>query len=602
MTAKPDWTNSLRSPVFSETDRRFARFLIREDGGGNALLGVAAALVSYRLRRGEIFLDLARPPAWEDPAEAPLRDWPETSVWIQGLRSSSVVGGSDAGKPLVLSSGGKLYLHRYWVYERLLAERLRDRAKSTATALGEPAEARLNEWFRDAPEQRAAARNALLRPFSLISGGPGTGKTTTVLKILAMLLETDPDLVIRLAAPTGKAAARLQESIRAGIGKLDCPAEIRNRIGEQQASTLHRLLGAVAGSVHFRHNEKNPLGADLVVLDEASMVDLPLMAKFFLALPASCRVILLGDADQLTSVEAGSVLNGIVEAASRTADGENEPPLHGVATLLRKNFRFGNESAIFRLCTAVRQGEDSAAIRILNETSATDVRRFDLPEPGRLKERLRPLILDKWEDFLHAADPAAALEALSRFQVLTAVRKGPFGRENVNLCIEQILREEGRIPPGKRDYPGRPVMVAENDYAVRLFNGDIGVLLEEGGRLMAFFRNEEGAIRKLSPLRLPQVESAFAMTVHKSQGSEFGDVLAILPDRDLPILSRELLYTAVSRAKREVEIWSYEAILRLTIARKIVRGSGLFEMLTTEKPLGGRNPEVEIQGNSRANP
>lgn len=569
----------LGSPLFSDLDRRLARFLAREDGGASRYIGVVAALASCQLRRGQIFLDLGQAPSWDERWEATRFDWPELAVWRADLASSSAVGGPGEGRPLVLTPGGKVYLQRYWAYEKLLAEKLRASAGLEGGELSDDLVSRLDLLFPNAPEQKAAARNALSRSFSLISGGPGTGKTTTVLKILLLMLERDPELSIQLAAPTGKAAARLQESIRAGLAQVDCVASIRARLEGQQAATIHRVLGAIPGSVAFRHHAENPLAVDVVVLDEASMVDVPLMAKLAAALAPGCRLILLGDKDQLAAVEAGSVLGGIVEAAADTEEGR-PGPLAGTVTLLQQNFRFGNQSAIFSLCQAVRKGDGAEALKLLRNSDGSEVKWSQLPSPGELKEKLRPVVVEKLGSVVEIRDPVAALDAFGRFQILTALRQGPYGKESLNLLVEEILAEEGFIPPGRRNFPGRPLMVTENDYALRLFNGDIGILLEdEDGVLMAYFRNEDGTVRKVAPLRLPHVEPAFAMTVHKSQGSEFDQVLILLPARDTRLLTRELIYTAISRARTQVDLWGSEDILTAAIGRNVSRGSGLGEML-----------------------
>lgn len=578
---KMDLVQFLRPAVFSDLDRRFANFIVcRDPSPGAALVGAAAALVSYQLNRGHILLDLSAPLLWDDPSEAPFRPWPELSVWLRDLRESPAVGRPGEDRPLILCDSGKLYLQRYWFYENLLATKLRERAAAPVEPLPGKMEAGLERLFPDSAEQQQAARNALARPFSLISGGPGTGKTTTVLKILMLLFEGNPDLDIRLAAPTGKAAARLQESIREGLSGLDCPEGIRERISGRSASTIHRLLRPIPGSVFFQHDHRNPLAADVVILDEASMVDLPLMAKLLAALPENSRLVILGDKDQLASVEAGSVLGGIVEAAVETPAGRAAPPLAGVVTLLNRNYRFGNESGIFRVCNAVRDGDAAASFDLLRGGKASDAVLRDLPPPSGLKEALRPRVVAGFREFAGKTDPEEALNALGRFQVLTALRRGPYGRENVNLLIEEILREEGLIRSGTRNYPGRPLMVTENDYALSLFNGDVGVLLEdEEGALMSFFRTEDGTIRKVSPLRLPFSEPAFAMTIHKAQGSEFDEVLTILPARDTRLLTRELLYTAISRARKKVELWSGEQVFAQAVSRRVERASGIGENL-----------------------
>jgi exodeoxyribonuclease V alpha subunit len=571
---------------FSELDTSFAQFVAGHPGGESELVSLAAALVSYQLGRGHTFLDLAQPPAWDDPQKAPVFSWPSLTEWLAALRGSSAVGGAGEMRPLILLPSGKLYLHRYWLYERSLADSLRLRSEPDGAQMSPLVEERLQELFAGAEEQRQAARTALLRPFSIISGGPGTGKTTTVLKILMLLLERNPDCAIRLIAPTGKAAARLQQSLRSGLEALACTEEMRTRLGGMEASTIHRLLGAVPGSVAFRHNGKNPLPVDAVILDEASMVDLPLMAKLIHALPPSARLIILGDKDQLASVEAGSVLSGIVEAAV-DAEGKRGAPLHGSVTLLTTNYRFGNESGIFRLCTAVRTGAVADALRLLRDDSIPEVEWHDLPSPGELKEKLRPLVVEGFSGCLSEKEPARALQAFGKLQLLSALRAGVFGKENLNFLVEDLLREEGLIPAGLRDYPGRPLMVTENDYTVRLFNGDVGILfLNAENRLMACFAREDGSFREISAGRMPQAEPAFAMTVHKSQGSEFEEVLVILPPHDSPILTRELIYTAVSRARKKVILWSSEEILRAAITRKVTRASGLPELLAGDAVTG----------------
>ncbi len=574
-----NWKRILEAPVFNELDRRLARFVADSETGESRLAPVAAGLVSFLVRRGHVFADLAESLVWDDPSEGPEVDWPDFETWKDDLGKSSAVGGPGAMKPLILTDSGKLYLQRYWFYEKLLADGILEKASLREEALPEGIAERLEELFGEATDQKVAAENALRRSFSVISGGPGTGKTTTVAKILVLLLEERLELSIQLVAPTGKAAARLQESIRGGMERIRCAEEVRERLRGMEASTIHRMLGAVGGSVYFRHDARNPLPVDVVVLDEASMVDLPLMAKLIDALPGSARLIVLGDKDQLASVEAGSVLSGIVEAAE---GGEGRGgALAGAATLLRKNYRFGNESGIFRVCNAIREGDAEETMRVLRDERFPDVEWRPLPEGEGLKEGLRALVLAGLRSQVEARDPAEALAEFGRFQVLCALRKGIFGKGNLNALVEEILREEGLVVAGRENFPGRALMVTENDYGVRLFNGDIGVLLPNGkGQTMAYFAKEDGGIREISPLRLPATEPAFAMTIHKSQGSEFDEVLVVLPGKENRILTRELLYTAISRARKKAVVWSTEEMLRATVSRRISRGSALPEMLS----------------------
>jgi exodeoxyribonuclease V alpha subunit len=461
----------------------------------------------------------------------------------------------------VLDNAGRLYLRRYWEYEKALAEAILLRCDSQT-----PANPRTGDL------QELAIETALARRFVVISGGPGTGKTTTVLKILERMLSQPggENLRIALAAPTGKAAARLQETLLAGGAN-----GVRQDRLPKSASTLHRLLGSRRNSVYFRHNAKNPLPVDLVVVDEASMVPLTMMAKLFAALPHRANVILLGDRDQLSSVEPGAVLGDIARAASEPG------PLQGSLVVLDKNYRFGNESNIFALCNAVREGEIERALKILNSGERPDVISGRTPPPVQVTERLRQRVIAGYSAYLRAPDPAEALKEFKKFRVLCALRTGPYGVESLNRTIEKILREERLVTGTQNTYAGMPILITQNDYQLRLYNGDIGILLPDptNGSLLAWFIGEDGGIRRVPPARLPEYEPAFVMTVHKSQGSEFDNVLLILPDKESPVLTRELIYTGLTRARSRVEVWFQESVLRAAIARTIQRGSGLRDRL-----------------------
>jgi exodeoxyribonuclease V alpha subunit len=544
---------------FADIDRHFAQFI--KEFSEEDLPAVAAAMLSRNMRHGHICLDLGQGAvAFENPLLA--FTWPELKTWQKDFAKNRAVGRPDEGRPLVLDDTGRLYLRRYWEYEKTLAQGILMRCDGQT-----PINPRTGDL------QDLAIETALSRRFVVISGGPGTGKTTTVLKILERMIREPggEKLRIALAAPTGKAAARLQETLRSG-GRSGLT---QDRL-PKSASTLHRLLGYLPHSVYFRHHAKNPIPVDLVVVDEASMVSLTMMSKLFDALPKMARVILLGDRDQLSSVEPGAVLGDIANAASEPG------PLHGSLVVLEKNYRFGNESNIFALSKAVRDAEAERALEILNSVERPDLCAARTPSPPRVAEQLRPRVIAGYSAYLRTADPNEALEKLKKFRVLCPFRIGPYGVESLNRSIEKILREEKLIGGTQNAYPGMPILITQNDDPLRLYNGDIGILLPDpadSSHLLAWFVGEDGGLRRISPARLPEHEPAFAMTVHKSQGSEFDNVLLILPDKESPLLTRELLYTGLTRARTRVEVWFQESVLRAALARNIQRGSGLRDRL-----------------------
>ena len=419
-------------PEFADIDRHFANFIGRF-GGDDTLVPLAAALLSRSIREGNICLPLDRAPS--DPAEASdggLLEWPAAAKWRSILANSRAVGGPDDKTPLVIDESDRLYLRRYWNYQRRLGAALRKKAAGNRT-----------ESHGKAGTQAGAIDAAVANALTIISGGPGTGKTTTVLHILARLLQKPGNerLRVALAAPTGKAAARLEETLRMGLETLDCPEELKTRM-PVSASTIHRLLGVKGNSIYFRHDRQNPLPFDLLVIDEASMVALPLLSKLFDALPERCRVILLGDRDQLASVEPGAVLADIVDAAVSP-----ESLLQNAVVTLEKNYRFSEQSGIHHLCGAVRQGDAKQAMRILREPSYPDLVSSELGEPREWAARFSEAVLAGFAAFAAEKDPAAALAQLRSFRVLSALRRGPFGVERLNRNIEGILREAELIPP-----------------------------------------------------------------------------------------------------------------------------------------------------------
>jgi exodeoxyribonuclease V alpha subunit len=588
-------------------ERALVDSLRRLDPSAEPLVLASAALLCTALDQGDVCLPLAR--------LAGQRPWPEHAFklpnladWRRQLQASPLVGDAESFAPMILE-GERLYLARYAAYERQLAEQLLARAAdlpavdeaqlsdsltrlfafNAATVDGQP------DW------QRLAAAQAVRRKLAVISGGPGTGKTTTVVRLLAALLEQSASeqaagaaLAIGLAAPTGKAAARMAEAIRNAKASLPVSEAIKAALPEE-ARTLHRLLGSRGDTPAVRHHAGNPLALDVLVVDEASMVDLALMAKLVDALPPHARLILLGDKDQLCAVEAGAVFAELCEGrgfdAQAAADlqritGQQVPVaqpssrLGDAVVLLTHSHRFAGDSGIGELARRINGGEVAATLNLLKE-QRSDLAWNAEPSPADLLERL-----DRgYAPFLAAAksaDPQAAFAAFNDFRALTAQREGAWGVAGINEALEARIKRRERLPSRERWYAGRPIMVRQNDYALGLFNGDIGICLDSEFGLRVYFEgggSGEDGYRPFAPARLPSHDCAFAMTVHKSQGSEFSEVLLALPDQPSPLLTRSLFYTGITRAKHKVEIWGLPVRLSEAVATRAERAAGLAQRL-----------------------
>ncbi|KAB0672502.1 exodeoxyribonuclease V subunit alpha [Oryzomonas sagensis] len=565
----------------SSLDRHFADFIHRIDPHPCEELWLAAALVSNATCRGNICLDPTALRGTEIVSQhASDRQWriSDPAHWLGALEPCVTVGRPGDYAPLVLD-GGRLYLHRSWEYERQVADGILLRSVARTVDDGNLSAA-LERYFPSArggepDQQREAARLALTRGVAVVSGGPGTGKTATVARILALVAELahEPPRIV-LATPTGKAAMRLKRSIMQTTEQLPLPESLR-RMLPTEVVTIHRLLGAVPGKASYRHNRENRLECSVLVVDEASMVDLPLMARLLEALPDSARLVLLGDRDQLASVEAGAVLADICSGPA--ASGVGEPGRPAVVQLSR-SYRFGRDSGIGNLSRLVNAGDGAAALDLLVSGRYGDVVWRPLPAGQAFGQLFRERVRLGYAAYSRARTPGAALDELDRFRVLAPHREGAWGVESLNRLCRDALGLHGR------DDRLLPVMVTGNNYELGLFNGDTGVMMDDpaSGGLAAWFNDPDGTLRRLSPLRLPPHESAFALTVHKSQGSEFDRVLLILPERVSEALSRELLYTAVTRARSHVEIWGTEEVFLRTVERRTVRSSGLRERLWGE--------------------
>jgi len=574
---------------------------------------LAAALAVRCPRLGHVCVDLTtiRSTAsteTEDQMDLDALPWPDAEEWLDRLRISPLVG---EDRPLRLE-GTRLYLDRYWSAECEVAADLLARAQQTVEGVETAVLRRgLDTLFsgdEDPDLQRLAAASAVLRGISVIAGGPGTGKTTTVARVLVLLDEQAsaagrrPPL-IALAAPTGKAAARLEEAVKEEGARLSISEAQRARLFELRGQTLHRLLGWSPNHTRFRHHRLNRLAHDVVIVDETSMVSLSLMARLVEAVRPDGRLILVGDPEQLASVEAGAVLGDLVGPATQglhmrasaqrslaDVSGQTVPatvppgetPIGDGIVVLRRVHRFGG--AIALLAEAIRRGDADGTVRLLEE-GRTDVTWLPVDiaaTPDSLGE-VRTTAVAAARRVLEAGragKASEALAALSSFRVLCAHRRGPEGAMTWMANVEGWLKSEieGFGAEGNW-YVGRPLLVTANDYSLRLFNGDTGVVVAgpELRTVAAFER--DGEVVEISPSRLAAIDTVYAMTIHKAQGSQFDTVAVLLPGPDSRVLTRELLYTAVSRGQKRVILAGTEAAVRTAVTRPISRSSGLRQRL-----------------------
>ncbi len=527
-------------------------------------------LLSYRLRQGHSCLNLDCPD-WNAAERSLLplewQDWPQRAYFEDLFaQAASIVGRAGEFKPLIFD-GNSLYFHRFFICEQHLAAWIKEHAQQPEKVVNETVlDGSMHAYFPGASAsenaQAKAASLAVRHPLTLICGGPGTGKTTTVIKALRMIAEQPRvgTLRVALAAPTGKAAARLKESLGGVL-----PEAVLHSVG-----TLHRLLRIhpMTGKASF--NTQAPLPLDVLVVDECSMIDLPLMKQLMEAVASETQLILLGDPDQLASVEVGSIFSDMISAVRKNP--------FAPAVFLEKNYRFAEDSGIGTLCACIRKGDTERA-EICLDQAFTDFKRENNPQ--RIDPALEPL-LSAWSAYFSAGSPEAALAALSSFRILCALHEGPSGVNHLNDCVTQYcLARTGETVSG-RFFHRMPVLVRKNDQATGLYNGDVGVVWKQAdGSMRAYFTDEKTAVRSFSLPFLPDWDTAWAMTIHRSQGSEFERVLLVLPEHDSPVLSRELIYTGLSRAKFHVTVWAKRDIFMGALGRPVARASRLAERLMT---------------------
>jgi len=607
------------SKTLSYIDKHFAEYIQEISTTNDFEIHLAATLVSWSTRTGSVCLDLnkvAGEQLFESAEVSQSIIGPKLNEWIDKLNICSAVGKPGDYKPLILDSQNRLYFYRYWEYEKSIADSIKERIQSNVVNIDyQILKESVNRIFgnEDTIEmnlQKLASISAVLKRFCVISGGPGTGKTTTVAKILALLIEQagENEINILLCAPTGKAAASLSETIRTAKTTINCDEFVKNSMPDD-AFTIHRLLKSIPGSPYFRHDKNNPLSADAVVIDEASMVDVALMAKLFLSIPDEAKIILVGDKDQLSSVEAGSALGDIcdretVRSISKQAakeldrffDKENTntsiipQQIRGLQEhifVLNKNYRFHKDSGIGGLSRSINNGDSKTGLNMLMDPDDKGIELREVYDQETLYAALKEKVIQGYSPYLSAHDPCQVVDLFNQFKILCVLRSGPFGVAHINQLAERILQENGLIRISERQpehmYKGRPILITRNDYSQRLFNGDSGIILPEpgikNGKLKAIFPLKKNETKQVSMHRLPEHETVYAMTIHKSQGSEFNDVLIILPDKYYPILTRELIYTGITRAINSVTIWGKKEILNEAISHKIERTSGLRDSL-----------------------
>ena len=662
-----------------DIDRHFAELIAHLDGGDGLEVPLAAALASAWTRDGHACIALPDVAGREWPRAGAVR-LPDLDAWVGALHASPVVAGPEdaEARPLVLDGGGRLYLERLWAAERAVAAGLRGLAAGVASgprwveaaagsrsasqserdgSVSSPTdtgggdsgsrrpgpvpgnarfdatalEAELDRFFPDTASDdpvRVAARTAVCRRICVVSGGPGTGKTTIAAAIVALLIDLGIAAPgrIALAAPTGKAAARLQEAVRGRHRALVSRAPALEGF-EARATTVHRwLLGRERGG-------RSPRPVDALILDEGSMVDLSLMARVIAALPAGARLVVLGDASQLASVQPGAVFADMCRAGAGSAatgfgDGSTAPdicardgagtevgttagvaegpsapassPLASCVITLERNWRFDPKGGVGRLAAAVVRGDASAAVAALVDPSDDAVELHALPDAGRF-ERLAMKFADErfapaLREMRTLREPGEGATPLSSFRVLCAHRVGPFGAARFNRLVERRLRALGLVRGNDTFYPGRPILVTRNDPRTGLSNGDTGIVLRDAaGRRQVWFPElddpERGA-RLVAPARLPPHESFFAVTVHRAQGSEYDEVAVVPGPAESRVATRELLYTAITRARRRVLVYGSEDSVRAAVGRATDRSSGLRDALDrpeSSNPAHARN-------------
>ena len=572
----------LRQADYSELAYQFAKYIERQDNNSDALIVLTAALLSEAVSKGHVCLNLVRVGELGMGLDEILPD--SVALWVTKLRESHLVGKAGDLTPLVLTDSGLLYLYRYWQAEHQVAVLIRERLKSVALQDETLLKQYIANWTSSQPEldwQKVAVLMALTRQFCVISGGPGTGKTTIVIRLLEAFSNQDKTLRVALAAPTGKAAARMQQAI--AMVRQDSSKE------DVLAKTVHRLLGITPNNEQGKYNAENPLAVDVLIVDEASMIDILLMSKILKALPKTARLILLGDSKQLASVDSGAVLADLCRAYAGFSEcfaegvlrltGQALPSVKATSlmadtvVILKHSYRFDKQSEIGQLAQSIQAGDSDKFINVLMRAGDTIWWQKKM-DKATIVKRVMKLYFTFFEAIKTQQDPLTCMQLFEKTQVLCALNNGAESVDSVNSLIERALAKQSwRTHQGF--YHGRPIMVMKNDYSQGLFNGDTGLVMNNGQGVLAACFLDNRLLRWVPLNRLPAHETAYAMTVHKSQGSEFEEVCIILPEQATALLTRELLYTAMTRAKVKISLIATESILIQALTSQQDREMGL---------------------------
>jgi len=577
-------TNEKLKNILSDVDiasdaREFAVFLTERFNKIQEGEILAAVLLIKMQKEGYTRLDLKKiqetgTPDGEEKKYA-LLSYPR---WLEDLENGSITGRPGEFKPLILEDDRWVYFHKYWVYENFIAKWIHNWANKTHSLAGSAK----TDFIKNLnAEQQEAVKVGLERQLLVITGGPGTGKTYIISHLLKGIIKQEKTIRVALSAPTGKAASRLNDSIDAIGTEFKIPVAV----------TIHSLLGKRRNGTYQYHMD-NKLPYDLIVMDEASMIDLSLMYHLLQAIPEKCKVIFLGDKDQLASVEAGSILGDLFQAADSSSSATSNISLADCMVQLTHSYRFGAKSGVGLLAEAFKKQDFDKAMVVLKDKDYGGVRFFEKSFSTSVDEIYERFVRPNFEKIKNTGDVNKALAIFNSSKILLPLRSGPQGLEWVNSHFETRIKNDFGISGLREWFHGRPVTVTKNNYALKIRNGESGICWTNNNVTKLFFETEtgKGKAKTVAPGQLSHYETGYTMSIHKSQGSEYDNVIILLPEADFPILTRELLYTAVTRARQNVLVYGRQAILKACVGKRIQRSSGLMQKLQT---LTAKNHNID---------